>query len=81
VGHLRRSFITAWGEVAYATAFMTGDTKYTPAVGLQRFVGRQKAEWGLMTASSVMIAAPAAAIFLLVQRHLVTRLTSGATKS
>jgi arabinogalactan oligomer/maltooligosaccharide transport system permease protein len=75
------SFITAWGEVAYATAFMTGDTKYTLAVGLQQFVGQQKAEWGLMTASSVMIAAPAAAIFLLVQRHLVTGLTSGATKS
>jgi arabinogalactan oligomer/maltooligosaccharide transport system permease protein len=75
------SFITAWGEVAYATAFMTGDTKYTLAVGLQQFVGQQKAEWGLMTASSVMIAAPAAVIFLLVQRHLVTGLTSGATKS
>jgi ABC-type glycerol-3-phosphate transport system permease component len=71
----------AWGEVAYATAFMTGDTKYTLAVGLQQFVGQQKAEWGLMTASSVMIAAPAAVIFLLVQRHLVTGLTSGATKS
>jgi arabinogalactan oligomer/maltooligosaccharide transport system permease protein len=75
------SFITAWGEVAYATAFMTGDKKYTLAVGLQQFVGQQKAEWGLMTASSVMIAAPAAVIFLLVQRHLVTGLTSGATKS
>ncbi|MCW2944710.1 MAG: hypothetical protein JWR24_1427 [Actinoallomurus sp.] len=34
-----------------------------------------------MTASSVMIAAPAAVVFLLVQRHLVTGLTSGATKS
>lgn len=75
------SFMTAWGEVAYATAFMTGDTKYTLAVGLQQFVGQQKAEWGLMTASSVMIAAPAAVVFLLVQRHLVTGLTSGATKS
>lgn len=74
------SFIAAWSEVAYATAF-TGDTKYTLAVGLQEFVGRQKAEWGLMTASSVMVAAPAAVIFLLVQRHLVTGLTSGATKS
>jgi ABC-type maltose transport system permease subunit len=33
------------------------------------------------TASSVMIAAPAAVLFLLVQRHLVTGLTAGATKS
>ncbi|WP_239137286.1 sugar ABC transporter permease [Sphaerisporangium rufum] len=75
------SFITAWAEVAYATAFMTGDDKYTLAVGLAQFVGQHKAEWGLLTASSVLIAVPAAVVFLLVQRHLVTGLTAGATKS
>jgi arabinogalactan oligomer/maltooligosaccharide transport system permease protein len=75
------SFLTAWAEVAYATAFMTGDDKYTLAVGLSQFVGQHKAEWGLLTASSVLIAVPAAIVFLLVQRHLVTGLTAGATKS
>lgn len=75
------SFLTAWAEVAYATAFMTGDDKYTLAVGLAQFVGQHKAEWGLLTASSVLIAAPAAVVFLLVQRHLVTGLTAGATKA
>ncbi|WP_214409066.1 sugar ABC transporter permease [Sphaerisporangium fuscum] len=75
------SFITAWAEVAYAVAFMTGDDKYTLAVGLGQFVGQHKAEWGLLTASAVLIAAPAAVVFLLVQRHLVTGLTAGATKS
>ena len=75
------AFITAWAEVAYATAFMTGDDKYTLAVGLAQFVGQHKAEWGLLTASAVLIAVPAAVVFLLVQRHLVTGLTAGATKS
>ncbi|WP_405150762.1 carbohydrate ABC transporter permease [Sphaerisporangium sp. NBC_01403] len=75
------SFITAWAEVAYATAFMTGDDKYTLAVGIGQFVGQHKAEWGLLTASSVLIAVPAAVVFLLVQRNLVTGLTAGATKS
>jgi arabinogalactan oligomer / maltooligosaccharide transport system permease protein len=75
------SFLTAWAEVAYATAFMTGDDKYTLAVGLSQFVGQHKAEWGLLTASSVLIAIPAAVVFLLVQRHLVTGLTTGATKA
>lgn len=75
------SFITAWGEVAYATAFLTGDRMYTLSVGLQQFVGQQKSEWGLMTAASVMIAAPVAIVFMLVQRHLVTGLTAGASKS
>ena len=75
------SFITAWAEVAYATIFMTGDDKETLVVGIQQFVSQYRSEWGWMTAASVMIAVPAAAVFMVVQRHLVTGLTAGATKS
>ncbi|MBO3752499.1 carbohydrate ABC transporter permease [Streptosporangiaceae bacterium NEAU-GS5] len=75
------AFITAWAEVAYSTAFMTGDESYTLAVGMQTFVSQFRAEWGYMTAAAVLIAIPAAIVFLLVQRNLVTGLTSGATKS
>ncbi|MFB9877519.1 sugar ABC transporter permease [Planobispora siamensis] len=74
------SFMTAWGEVAYATVFMTGDDKRTLAAGLQQFVGQFWADWGLMTAAAVLIAVPAAVVFLLVQRNLVAGLTAGATK-
>ncbi|MGK5555715.1 sugar ABC transporter permease [Actinomadura kijaniata] len=75
------SFVTAWGEVAYATAFMTGDEYYTLAPGLQQFVSQSRAEWGWLTAAAVMITIPAGAVFLAVQRHLVSGLTAGATKS
>ncbi|MFF5112147.1 sugar ABC transporter permease [Streptosporangium sp. NPDC000509] len=75
------SFMTAWGEVAYASVFMTGDDKRTLAAGLQQFVGQFWADWGLLTASAVLIALPASIVFLLVQRHLVAGLTAGATKS
>ena len=75
------TFLTAWGEVAYATQFMTTPDKYTLAVGLQTYVGQFKAEWGAMTAASVMITALAAVVFFLVQRHLVSGLTAGASKS
>ncbi|ASU84138.1 carbohydrate ABC transporter permease [Nocardiopsis gilva YIM 90087] len=75
------AFITAWGEVAYATAFLTTDATSTLAVGLGQFVGQQKAEWGMLSAASVLIAAPAAAVFLAVQRHLVAGLSAGSTKS
>lgn len=74
-------FVTAWGEVAYATAFMTGDKYYTLAPGLQQFVSQSRAEWGWLTAAAVMITIPAGAVFLAVQRHLVAGLTAGATKS
>ncbi|GHF32456.1 ABC transporter permease [Streptomyces mashuensis] len=74
------SFITAWGEVAFASQFMSSEDHYTLAVGLQTFVGQQKAEWGLMTAAAVLITVPAGLVFFLAQRHLVAGLTAGGTK-
>ncbi|MGW1199634.1 sugar ABC transporter permease [Streptomyces sp. NPDC002536] len=74
------SFITAWGEVAFASQFMSSEEHYTLAVGLQTFVGQQKAEWGLMTAAAVLITVPAGLVFFLAQRHLVAGLTAGGTK-
>ncbi|GAA1821260.1 ABC transporter permease subunit [Luedemannella flava] len=75
------SFLTAWGEIAYASTFLVGDEKLTLAAGLQQFVGQFKAEWGLMTAAAVLITIPAAIVFLTVQRNLVAGLTAGGTKS
>ncbi|GAA0434015.1 carbohydrate ABC transporter permease [Streptomyces luteireticuli] len=74
------SFITAWGEVAFASQFMSSEEHYTLAVGLQTFVGQQKAEWGLMTAAAVLITVPAGVVFFLAQRHLISGLTAGGTK-
>lgn len=75
------SFITAWGEVAYASAFMTGEENLTLPAGLQTFVNQYTSDWGAMTAAAVMIAIPAALVFAWAQRHLVAGLTAGATKS
>ncbi|MET3987218.1 carbohydrate ABC transporter permease [Streptomyces sp. PvR034] len=74
------SFITAWGEVAYASAFLVGDDNLTLAGGLQTFVTQYTANWGPMTAASVLIAIPAAIFFVFAQRHLVAGMTAGATK-
>ncbi|MEU2114451.1 carbohydrate ABC transporter permease [Streptomyces sp. NPDC016459] len=74
------SFITAWGEVAYASAFMVGDENLTLAGGLQKFVNQYGAQWGPMAAASVLIAVPAALVFLIAQRHLVTGMSAGAVK-
>jgi arabinogalactan oligomer/maltooligosaccharide transport system permease protein len=75
------SFLTAWGEVAYATTFMVGEENYTLAVGVQQFVGQFKAEWGLLTAASVLITVPVGVVFFFAQKHLVAGLTAGGTKS
>ncbi|MGV9313494.1 sugar ABC transporter permease [Streptomyces sp. NPDC003691] len=74
------TFLTAWSEVAFATSFLSSEGKYTLAVGLQTFVGPHRAEWGLMTAASVLIMLPAGLLFFFAQRHLVAGLTAGGTK-
>ncbi|WP_030786790.1 sugar ABC transporter permease [Streptomyces sp. NRRL S-920] len=74
------SFLTAWGEVAYASQFMGAD-HYTLAVGIRTFATESRADWAMMTAASVIILVPATLVFLLVQRNLVSGLTAGGTKS
>lgn len=75
------TFLTAWGEVAYASQFLQSPDKYTLPVGMQTFVTEYVDEWGPLAAGAVLIILPAAAVFFLVQRHLVSGLTAGAAKS
>ncbi|MGW7001566.1 sugar ABC transporter permease [Streptomyces sp. NPDC054933] len=74
------TFITAWGEVAFASHFMLSAGKYTLAVGLQTYISQYNSQWNYMAATSVLIAIPAGIVFYLVQKHLVAGLTAGGTK-
>jgi arabinogalactan oligomer/maltooligosaccharide transport system permease protein len=74
------TFLTAWGEVAYAIAFMQGSEHYTLGAGLQQFVPQFSPRWELLTAGAVLITIPAAVVFFFAQRHLVAGLTAGGTK-
>lgn len=75
------AFLTAWGEVAFASAFLSAaDESKTLAVGLQVFVQQNRTEWGHLAAASILVAIPAVVVFYLVQRFLVTGLSSGAVK-
>ncbi|MEJ2856735.1 MULTISPECIES: sugar ABC transporter permease [unclassified Saccharothrix] len=75
------AFLTAWGEVAFASAFLSAaDESKTLAVGLQVFVQQNRTEWGHLAAASILVAVPAIVVFYLVQRFLVTGLSSGAVK-
>jgi arabinogalactan oligomer / maltooligosaccharide transport system permease protein len=74
------SFLTAWGEVAYASAFIQTDDKFTLAYGLQTFVSEFNQNWALLTPAAILITIPAGLVFLYAQRHLVSGLSAGATK-
>jgi arabinogalactan oligomer/maltooligosaccharide transport system permease protein len=74
------TFLTAWGEVMYASAFMQTDRRFTLAYGLQQFVPQFNPQWHLLTASAILVTIPAGFVFLFAQRHLVAGLTAGSMK-
>ncbi len=74
------TFLTAWGEVAYAIAFIQTDRKLTLGAGLQQFVPAFNPQWESLTAAAVLITIPAGLVFFFAQKHLVAGLTAGGTK-
>jgi len=74
------TFLTAWGEVAYASAFIQTDSRFTLAYGLQQFVPAFNPQWEYLTAAAVLIMIPAGVVCYFTQRHLVSGLTAGGTK-
>jgi arabinogalactan oligomer / maltooligosaccharide transport system permease protein len=74
------TFLTAWGEVAYASAFIQTDNRLTLGYGMQQFVPRYNPQWEYLTASAVLVTVPAGLVFFFAQRHLVSGLTAGGTK-
>ncbi|MGI5214318.1 sugar ABC transporter permease [Plantactinospora sp. CA-290183] len=74
------TFLTAWAEVAYASAFIQEDRNFTLAYGLQQFVPQFNPQWEYLTAAAVLVTIPAGVVFFFAQRHLVAGLTAGGTK-
>jgi arabinogalactan oligomer/maltooligosaccharide transport system permease protein len=74
------TFLTAWGEVAYASAFIQTDNRFTLAYGMQQFVPQFNPQWEYLTAAAVLVTIPAGLVFFFAQRHLISGLTAGGTK-
>lgn len=74
------SFMTAWNEFIQAATFMDREEMYTGPVGLRFFVGGYQQQWGFFAAGAIVTAIPVVALFLYLQRYLVSGLTAGAVK-
>ncbi|NJL26567.1 MAG: sugar ABC transporter permease [Thermoanaerobaculia bacterium] len=75
------SFMTAWNEFILALTFMDKETMYTAPVGLRFFVGGfAEQQWGYFAAGSIVAALPVAALFMYLQKYLISGLTAGAVK-
>ena len=73
------AFMTAWGEVLFASV-LTNESTRTLAVGLQGYATQNNVYWNQIMAASLTVSVPVVIGFLLLQRYLVAGLTAGAVK-
>ncbi|MBI3961164.1 MAG: carbohydrate ABC transporter permease, partial [Deinococcus sp.] len=75
------TFLGAWDEFIFALVFTSTYAAKTLPVALAEFQGRFTIDWGLMTSGGVLASLPPVLVALLLQRYLVTGLTSGGVKA
>ncbi|MDQ0754193.1 sugar ABC transporter permease [Arthrobacter sp. B3I4] len=75
------TYISISGEFVIASVVLTDPDSQTLAVGLYSFVAQQRSEnWGVFAAGAVISALPVMALFLFLQRYIVSGLTAGSVK-
>ncbi len=75
------TFMGTFNEYVLARIVLQDVRKYTYALGLWQFtVGPFETEWGLFTAAALLGMIPMVALFLSMQRFLISGLTKGAVK-
>jgi arabinogalactan oligomer / maltooligosaccharide transport system permease protein len=74
------AFMTGWNEFILAATFMDKETMYTAPVGLRFFVGGFSQQWGYFAAGAIIVSIPVVALFLFLQKYLVSGLTAGSVK-
>ncbi|GAA3454440.1 sugar ABC transporter permease [Dactylosporangium matsuzakiense] len=75
------SFIGTINEVLLANVFLHSDGEKTLAVGLYGLVAEQRnANFGMFCAGSLLTAVPTVIVFQVLQRYIVSGLTTGAVK-
>jgi multiple sugar transport system permease protein len=73
------SFMTAWGEVLFASV-MTTEANRTLSVGLRQYSTQTNVYWNQIMAAALVVSVPVVIGFLLAQRHFVVGVTAGAVK-
>jgi multiple sugar transport system permease protein len=74
------TFMTSFGEYIYSKSIIQ-DVPLQPAtVGLSTFVGPNSRDWNAIMAYASIYVTPILAVFVLLQRRIVSGLTSGALK-
>ena len=74
------NFMTFWNDFQTALWFLNSPSRFTLVMTLYRFYGEHQADWNLVFADIVVISIPIVTVYLLLQKYIVSGMTSGAVK-
>jgi multiple sugar transport system permease protein len=74
------TFMSAFGEFIYSKSIIQEKSLQPASVGLSGFLGPNSSDWNSIMAYSAIYVTPILAVFVLLQRRIVSGLTSGALK-
>lgn len=73
-------FINAWNEYTISTVLISTPTNKPITVGITQFSSFNMIEWQYLFASALLATIPVVILFMLIEKHLVSGLTSGGVK-
>lgn len=73
------AFMSSWSELLFASV-MTDSSTATLSIGLQSYASEVDVYWNQIMAAALVVSVPIVVVFLLVQRHLISGLTTGSIK-
>jgi multiple sugar transport system permease protein len=74
------SFLFAWGDLAYSLTFIESENMRSLTAGIYNFIGKYGIQWNCIMAYGTVITLPVLAIFIFLQKYIVSGLTNGAVK-
>jgi raffinose/stachyose/melibiose transport system permease protein len=72
--------IGVWNDIILATILFTSQEHWPAPLGLFAFKGTYTSQWALLSAATMIVAAPLLIVYLFLQRYLVASVVGGAVK-
>lgn len=69
------AFMGAWTDFTGPLIYLTSESGYTLALGLQTFLGRHNSEWNLLMAAATVVTLPLMVVFFLAQKTFIEGIT------
>ncbi|WHX50444.1 carbohydrate ABC transporter permease [Paenibacillus woosongensis] len=74
------SFLFAWGDLIYSMTFISNSDMWPLTAGVYNSIGKYGIQWNNLLSFATITILPVLAMFILLQRYIISGLTSGAVK-